>query len=296
MFNELQRRRTRGDSATIVSIAFLLLAACVKPRDFHAPAERVVRGTAWTLERGTVAPGLGVGGVDSDQLLVDAGVAWAPAKHVETSVNLAHFGGGLANLALRSTLLERERWALGAGASATWVNTDWMWYLDSVDPESTGADSHLDIVVVPLYVNSTWTLRDWVDVTGGLSYTHAEAFGAVDSEALLFDGSIGGRRLALDGRAQVYVGRVAIWAGGSLPLGAWILGEAATEVVVDEGVVVGTRTDRWLERPFGRGWSASGGSQVRFGGTYVDVGVASSAATRAIGFDVAPYVAAHWRL
>src|SRR5215203_1469953 len=170
---------TRGESATVVNIAFVLLAACVKPRDFHDPAERVVRGTAWTLEKGTVAPGVAVGGIDADQLLVDVSVAWAPAKHVETSVNLAHFGAGLANVGLRSTLLERERWALGAGVSATWLNTDWMWYLDSVDPDAEGADSGLDIVVIPLYVNSTWSLRDWVDVTGGLSYAHAEAFGSV---------------------------------------------------------------------------------------------------------------------
>ena len=279
-----------------VSVVFVLLAACVKPRDFHAPAERMVRGTAWTLEKGTVAPAVAVGGVDNDQLLVDVSVAWAPVKHVETSVNLAHFGAGLANLGLRSTLLERERWALGAGASATWVNTDWMWYLDSVDPEASGGDSGLDLVVVPLYVNSTWTLRDRLDVTGGVSYTHSEAFGTVDSEALFFDGSVGARRVALDGRAQVYFGPVAIWAGGSLPFGEWVLGDIATEVVVDEGVVVGSRTDGWIKRTFGHGWAASGGSQVRFGETYVDVGLGSSSASRAVGFDVSPYVAAHWRL
>ena len=284
----------------VVSIAFVLLAACatarVKPRDFHDPAERSVRGTAWTLEKGTVAPSVAVGGIDSSQLLIDAGVAWAPVKHVETSVNLAHFGGGLANLGVRSTLLERERWALGAGASATWVNTDWMWYLDAIDPESTAADSDLDIVVFPLYANSTWTLRDWVDVTGGLSYTHAEAYGTIESEALMLGASVGSRRVALDGRAQVYVGRVAIWAGGSLPLGVWVLGDIASEIVLDDGVVVGSRTDGWLKRPFGYGWTASAGSQVRFGETYVDLGLGSSGATRAIGFDVSPYVAAHWRL
>ena len=284
----------------VVSIAFVLLTACatarVKPRDFHDPAERAVRGTAWTLEKGTVAPSVAVGGVDSAQLLVDVGVAWAPAKHIETSVNLAHFGGGLANLGFRSTLLERERWALGAGASATWVNTDWMWYLDSIDPEATGADSDLDIAVIPLYVNSTWILRDWVDVTGGLSYTHAEAFGTVESEAVMLGASVGVRRVALDGRAQVYVGPVAIWAGGSLPFGEWVLGDIATEFVLDEGVVVGSRTDGWRKRQFGHGWTASGGGQVRFGETYVDVGLGSSAASRAIGFDVSPYVAAHWRL
>ena len=279
-----------------VSIAFVLLAACIKPRDFHDPAQRAVRGTAWTLEKGTVAPGVAVGGVDADQLLVDASLAWAPVKHVETSVNLAHFGGGLANLGLRTTLLEHERWALGAGVSATWINTDWMWYLDSVDPDAEGADSGLDIVVVPLYVNSTWTLRDWIDVTGGVSYSHAEAFGTLDTEALFFDGSVGGRRLALDARAQVYVGRVAIWAGGSLPFGEWVLGDFATEVVVDEGVVVGTRTHDWLKRPFGHGWGASGGAQLLLGETYVDVGVGSSPASRAIGFAVSPYIAAHWRL
>jgi hypothetical protein len=279
-----------------VSIAFVLLAACIKPRDFHDPAQRAVRGTAWTLEKGTVAPSIAVGGVDSAQLLVDVGAAWAPWKHVEGSVNVAHFGGGLANLGLRTTLVERERWALGAGLSATWLNTNWMWYLDSVDPEATGADSDLDVVVVPLYVNSTWTLADWIDVTGGVSYAHAEAIGTIESEAVLFGGDVGSRRLALDGRAQVYVGRVAIWAGGSLPFGEWVLGNIATEIVLDDGVVVGTRTDGWLERPFGYGWSASGGAQLLLGQTYLDVGVGSSAASRAIGFNLSPYLAAHWRL
>ena len=279
-----------------MSIAFVLLAACIKPRDFHDPTERAVRATAWTLEKGTVAPSVAVGGVDSAQLLIDAGVAWAPVKHVETSVNLAHYGGGLANLGLRSTLLERERWALGAGVSATWVNTDWMWYLDSIDPEATGADSDLDIVVLPLYANSTWTLRDWIDLTGGLSYTHAAAIGTIESEAFMFGGSFGERRVALDGRAQVYVRQVMIWAGGSLPLGEWVLGDIATEIVLDDGVVVGSRTHGWRKHPFGEGWSASGGGQVRFGETYVDLGVGSSPASRAIGFDVSPYVAAHWRL
>jgi len=276
-----------------VSIAFLLLAACIKPRDFHDPAQRAVRGTAWTLEKGTVAPSVAVGGIDADQLLVDAGLAWVPAKHIETHVNLAHFGVGLANLGLRSTLLERERWALGAGVSATWLNTDWMWYLD---PDATGADSGLDIIVLPLYVNSTWSLRDWLDVTGGLAYSHAEAIGTVDSETVLFDGDVGSRRLALDGRAQVYVGRVVIWAGGSLPLGEWVLGDFATELVVDDGVVVGSRTDGWLKQPFGYGWGASGGGQLLLNKTYLDFGVGSSAATRSIGFAVSPYVAAHWRL
>ena len=147
-----------------MSIAFILLAACagarLQQRDFHDPAERAVRGTAWTLEKGTVAPGFAVGGIDSDQLLVDVSLAWAPVKHLETSVNLAHFGGGLANLELRATLLEHERWALGAGVSPTWVNTNWMWYLDSVDPDAEGADQGLSIVVLPVYVNSTWSLRD----------------------------------------------------------------------------------------------------------------------------------------
>jgi hypothetical protein len=279
-----------------VSIAFVLLAACVKPRDFHDPAQRAVRGTAWTLEKGTVAPGVAVGGVDADQLLVDVSASWAPVKHVEASVNLAHFGAGLANLGLRTTLLEHERWALGAGVSATWVNTNWMWYLDSVDPDAEGADSGLDIVVVPIYVNSTWTLRDWLDVTGGLSYSHAQTVGTFDSEVVLFHGDVGSRRMALDGRAQVYVGRVAIWAGGSLPLSEWVQGEFATELVVDDGVVVGTRTDGWLERPFGYGWSASGGCQLLLNETYLDVGLGTSAASRAIGFPVSPYVAAHWRL
>ena len=279
-----------------VSIAFVLLAACIKPRDFHDPAQRAVRGTAWTLEKGTVEPSVAVGGVDSAQLLVDAGVAWAPWKHVEGSVNVAHFGGGLANLALRSTLVERDRWALGAGVSATWVNTDWMWYLDSVDPDAEGADSGLDIVVVPLYVNSTWTLEDWIDVTAGLSYSHAEAIGTIESEAVMFGGDVGSRRLALDGRAQVYVGRVAIWASGSLPLGEWVLGDLATEIVIGDGIVVGSRTDGWLTRPFGYGWSASGGAEVLLNKTYFDLGLGSSSASRAVGFAVSPYVAARWRL
>lgn len=283
-----------------MSIAFLLFAACatarLQPRDFHDPAQRAVRGTAWTLEKGTAAPGFAVGGIDSDQLLVDVSLAWAPVKHLETSVNLAHFGGGLANLGLRSTLLERERWALGAGIAATWVNTDWMWYLEDVDADATGEGTDLDIAVVPLYVNSTWTLRDWIDVTGGLSYTHAEAAGTIESEAFMFGGSFGSRRVALDGRAQVYVGRVAFWAGGSLPLGEWVLGDIETEIVLDEGVVVGSRSDGWLKHPFGQGWSATGGGQLLLGQTYLDLGVGSSAATRAIGFAVSPYIAAHWRL
>jgi hypothetical protein len=94
----------------------------------------------------------------------------------------------------------------------------------------------------------------------------------------------------------VYVGRVAIWAGGSLPFGEWVLGDLATELVVADGVVVGTRTDGWLKRSFGYGWSASGGAQLLLGETYVDVGVGSSAASRAIGFNLSPYLAAHWRL
>jgi hypothetical protein len=268
----------------------------VKPRDFHDPAQRAVRGTAWTLEKGTVAPSVAIGGVDTAQLLVDAGVAWAPWKHVEGSVNLAHYGGGLANLGLRTTLLERERWALGAGVAATWLNTNWMWYLDSVDPDAEGADQGLDIVVLPLYVNSTWTVRDWLDVTGGLSYSHAEVLGTVDSDVVLFNGDVGSRRVALDGRAQVYVGRVAIWAAGSLPFGEWVFGNFATELVVADGVVVGTRSDGWFKRPFGYGWSASGGAQLLLNRTYVDVGLGSSSASRAIGFPVSPYLAAHWRL
>jgi hypothetical protein len=94
----------------------------------------------------------------------------------------------------------------------------------------------------------------------------------------------------------VYVGPVAIWAGGSLPFGAWKLGDIATEFVLDEGVVIGSRTDGWLKLPFGYSWIASGGGQVRFGETYVDFGLGSSPASRSIGFDVSPYVAAHWRL
>jgi len=280
----------------VVSIAFFLLAACIKPRDFHDPAQRAVRGTAWTLEKGTVEPSVAVGGVDSAQLLVDAGLAWAPWKHVEAGVNLAHFGGGLANLELRTTLLEHERWALGAGVSPTWINTHWMWYLDSVDPDAEGADSGLDILVLPVYVNSTWSLRDWLDVTGGLSYSHAEMFGSFDSDVVLFNGDLGSRRMAIDGRAQVYVKRVMLWASGSLPLNEWLLGNFQTELVVDDGVVVGTRTDGWFKRPFGYGWRASGGTELLLNKTYLDLGVGSSAASRAIGFSLSPYLAARWRL
>ena len=274
-------------------VAWLLQMACVKPRDFHAPAERMTSGTAWTLEKGTVAPEMGVGGTGTTELLVNMGVTWAPVERLETNANVAHFGVGLFNVGFKGTLYESNRWALGGGVSGVWARGDLMWFL-SEGKRALVAD--LDALVLPLTVNNTWTVDEAVDITTGVSYTHSAIMnGIIDTELDLVGELLGGRRLAVDGRLQVYVGRVGLWAGGSLPVAVWVITDPATEFVADDSErAAGTH---WEKQQFGKSWGASGGAQLKLGDvTYVNIGLASSAASRSIGLDVSPYVAAHWRL
>ena len=271
-------------------VAWLLQMACVKPRDFRAPAERMTSGTAWTLEKGTVAPEVGVGGTGSTDLLVDTGVTWAPIKRFETDANVAHFGVGLFNVGLKGTLYESDRWALGGGVAGVWARGDLMWFLGR-GTQALVAD--LDALVLPLTVNNTWTVDEAVDITTGLSYTHSAILdGVLDTDSDLLGEVLGSRRVAVDGRVQVYVGRVGLWAGGTLPVAVWFITDPATEFVVDDG----RRSGEWAQQPFGKSWGASGGAQLKLEATYVNLGLASSAASRSIGLYVTPYVAAHWRL
>lgn len=278
----------------MLHVAWLLPMACVKPRDFHSPAERVTNGTAWTLEKGTVAPEAGVGGTGATELLVDMGVAWAPVERVETSANIAYFGVGLFNVGFKGTLFESDRWALGGAVSGVWAQGDLMWFLgDGKEALVAGVDA----LILPLAVNNTWSVDDAVDVTTGVSYTHSAMLnGVFDTDNDFLGEVLGSRRFAVDGRVQVYVGRVGLWAGGSLPVGVWVLTDPATEFVADDDQrAIAARTE-WVQQQFGESWGASGGTQLKLDTTYVNLGLASSAASRSIGLYVTPYVAAHWRL
>ena len=97
---------------------------------------------------------------------------------------------------------------------------------------------------------------------------------------------------------RAYAGPVGFWLEATIPVGLWISSDATGEVPDSyyEGVVYGARSHNWERVPFEQTWGIDGGVQVRFGGTYMDFGVATTSAVRRLGQLAWPYIAIHWRL
>jgi hypothetical protein len=290
----MRKPRVRTSACIVVVALAAPAVGLAAPRDFQAPAERIVDRTAYTLTARQVRIDAGLVGLGTDDLGVNLGVAYGLTDWVELRLNLAHFGIGMLNVAAQFNLVDRRWWGLGVVLGLRWLRGDWLWLLRERTREQLAG---VDMLGFPLEVVGSFPLLRWMGLHLKLAYTHSEVFGDIAFDEAALEGTAGVRHLYVEPVVRFYLWRrMAVTLGARLPLFARAAVQGATEAEVEPALIVGVRGAGWQDIAFDKLASYYGGLEWRFGRvTHLQLFLTHGPLNDVIGTPVLPSINFYWR-
>lgn len=295
--------RSTGRICFSVGLTFFYLSVwwcsgCITPRNFKSPSDRPIRGTPYTLAAKDVEIGLKIFGQDEDDLgaAIDLGVGIT--SRFQMGVNLAHGALGVLNVSAKLNLIDRKWWGLSGRTGILWVHPPSVWALSD---ETQSALGDIDIIAAPFELCLGSVPLKWLGLNFTLGYLHASIFGTINTETILFDGSIGARLLYLTPQINLFAFKILnIFLRATLPVLMYYRSELSAEVSVAPGVTAGVRSAEWVRResPLNRSRGTVGldvklGKVTRLELFAVFQGALTQSGT--IRMPVVPGMGAYWR-
>ncbi len=260
-----------------------LAAGCPKPRDLRSPWDRPVTNTAYTV-RGVQAE-VSVGGSQTPDLGARVGITAGLGPRAQVDVNVGHLALGVANGGVRGTLVEQGSWALALDARVLTTSPRLMWYLPSELRNDLGG---IGLLTLPVGLYSSQRFGRHLVASLGVGYEHSAVGGSFSNEALVFDGSIGARRLWARPSVHLAIGRLVLEGTLFVPYAVW--GVTALDATADlqPGVRAGATSYEWARLPAGLGntWQLVG--ELRWGPARVRAGVTGSPVASEVGIPFVP--------
>lgn len=273
------------------------LGACVTPRNFADPRQRITEGTAYSLTKGEVRVDAGLVGTEVADAGANVDVAAGFGRSGQVSTNVAHLSLGLVNASLKYTILDRPWFGLGVEGGFLWTRPTLIWLLpDELSEPLAG----IDLFHIPLRVLASFPVASWASLHLGVGYTHAEIVGALGDESSSFlNAGIGARSVQLDPTVHFYLNRrVALILGANLPLYITAAAQVESDVELDDGIVLGIRSAEWIRIPTEGASLWRAGVEVRFGrATHMQLFVSRGLlAAAGLGPPLLPSINFYWRI
>lgn len=274
----------------VLLIVTLVGGGCAKPRDLADPYDRPVTNTAYTV-RGAQFE-VSVGGSQTPDLAARIGATVGLGDRFQIDVNAGHLALGVVNVGARWTLVERGPWALALDGRVLGTRPGLMWYLPADLREDLG---DLGLVTLPVGVYASRRFGRRVVVSLGAGYEHSAVGGAFDSDLLVFDGSIGARRLWVRPAVHLALGRFVVEGTVFVPYAVWGVTALDATIEVQPGVLAGATSYEWAPLPaaFGTAWQING--ELRFSRFRLRAGVTGSPVASELGVPLLPMIGMRYR-
>jgi hypothetical protein len=268
--------------------------ACVHPRDFRSPAERITSHTAYA-EHSRVRVDAELLAPDTQNFVANIGVRVAAIRdRLDFSVNLAHGAIGVVSVQSQFNVYDSRWYAIGGRVGVTYLNPRTFWMLPNGLRQELGS---FNLASVPVELWQSFPITWWFGFHLGMSYRNSTIWGSFQGDALLADTNIAQRSFSLHPYLDVFVAqRLALSVGARLPAFTEILEATDAIVEVDEGLRVGLRSAEWVRRPFNRSCQVEFAAETRFGrNTYLRLAVNLWAFRPLPGLVVTPSLSLYWR-
>ena len=144
---------------TPILLCSLLLVNYVQARDFQAPEERPLQGTAYTPAAKQKTFTAGIFGTTYAEMVAAIGIAYAPTRFWDVGINLAHLGMGVLNVDTKLNLLDRKGFGLGYDVGFIYGHGDWIWALPALEKTLI---SGIDMFVIPLQLTFSADATKWL--------------------------------------------------------------------------------------------------------------------------------------
>ncbi len=239
------------------------VAGCLATRNFKDPKERPRKGTAYTLTHKEFNVGVTLLGQNPYDLLLKGEFAAGIGDRWEVGVNLAHAAFGIMNVYGKYNFIDKKWWALGAKLGVTWIHVKAIWAIPEEYRDPLG---NVDILSIPIEIQSSFPVADWVGLHLTVGYLHSQLFGKINEESLFLNGDIGSSQIYLKPLITLYIAeRFQAFVAGRLMVWGGRYGEVTSEAKLDEQVLVGFRSANWNELDFRERSFLSFGVDAKFG-------------------------------
>jgi hypothetical protein len=211
-------------------------------------------------------------------------------------MNVAHNIAGLLNLHSKWNLVDHDRIGMAIEAGIIWVNPTLTWLLKIIDRELQDRLGDVDLLSVPFALHITLPVPDDLDLNLTVGYTHNAAFGTLNDDTLVFDGSIGTRQVFVEPSMRLYINQVVmVEFGVHIAVWAVALGTFTTETNVNQGVIAGVETTEWTDIGTERLFAWHAGIETQFGRTHLRLSLRGSPLARFLEAPVLPAFIIYWR-
>lgn len=282
-----------------IAILILLpfLTGCLATRNFRDPKERPREGTAYTLTHKEFSTGLTLLGQSPYDLFLKVDFAAGIGDQWEVGINLAHAAFGVINVYGKYNFIDKKWWALGAKLGVTWIHVSAVW---AIPEEYRDALGNVDILSIPIEIQSSFPVADWVGLHLTVGYLHSELFGDINEDSLFLNGDIGSRQIYLKPLITFYLNeRILVFVGGRLLVWGGMYEQVEAEANLSDSAIVGIRSANWKELDFQQRSYITIGVNAKFGKyTYLGLAVVlNGAATQSQLFSspVLPVLDLSWR-
>lgn len=193
------------------------------------------RETAYVLERGDSAVGVSFLGVTPQELYASVAFEHGLGKGVQLGVNLAHMGTGIINVSGKWRFLDRRELSLALSFAPAYGHGDWIWIAPA-----QALMAGVNLWIFPVEVAASSFVLDWLELDLAVGYTDIEAFGNLDSDALVLDAQLAQRQFFLRPRVVAHLfERSSVILGATVPLFTSIPASGDVTVTLPNGVVAG---------------------------------------------------------
>ncbi|NJK32758.1 MAG: hypothetical protein HC927_10300 [Deltaproteobacteria bacterium] len=280
--------------ARVWVIALALTCACVHPRNFRSPRERLTTRSAYA-ETARVRLDVGLLEVDSQPFVVNLGVTVAALpSRLDLSINLAHGLAGIASLQSKFTLYDSRWYALGGRVGLTYMNPRTLWFLPKDLRRELGG---VHLLSAPIELWNSFPLLPWFGFHLGVGYRATGVWGDYRGDELIVDASLAQRSLAFMPYLEVFIARrLALSFGGRLPVMTSVVEAADVRVEVAPELMVGVRSVEWVRRRFENTLRLELAAETRFGrNTHLRVAVHLWGFRPLLPIAATPELTLYWR-
>lgn len=284
-----------GPAAILLATGLAMIsAACVHPRNFRAPNERMTPHTAYA-EHARARVDVDLLGVDVQRLALNAGVTVAAVRsRLDFSLNLAHGAAGVASVQSKFTMVDTRWYGLGGRVGLTYLTPRTMWFLPKDLRLELGT---FNMLSVPIELWSSFPIAYWFAFHLGLGYQRGALWGDFRGDEFLLTSDIVARSFYVEPNVQFFIaGRLALTFGARVA--AWSQTVSAIDVELDitPDLRAGVRSVEWIDRALGDHTRFDIGAETRFGrNTHVRLAVNIGAFKPIVLLLVTPSLNFYWR-
>ncbi|GEM_PF-5515923 len=237
--------------------------ACVHPRDFRSPVERVTEHSAYT-EHARVRLSTDLLASEPQQLIANLGLTATPVRsRLSFSLNLAHATFGILSVRSKFTFYESRWYAIGGLVGFSYLNPQTLWVLPKTLRQELGT---FNLASAPIELWQSFPINHWFGLHLGMSYRSAALWGSYNGDALIADTNMAQRAFSFHPYFDFFVAqRIALRFGARLPAFAQFVEATEATAEVEPGLIVGFRSVEWVRRPLSQTMQFDVSAETRFG-------------------------------